>query len=281
MRESNKKIVLSGHTGFLGKNLIERFENSEFLFIGRDYSVIDQIEKFNPDYIFHFGAEIYDDTKMIDSNVILTYKLLEATKNINYKSFVYCGSSSEYGQKEYPMKESDVLEPRTMYEATKGSGTLLCQAYAKIYDKPICVVRPFSVYGRYEKEHRFIPTLFRKFENREKIQISPGNHDFIHVDDFIDGVLLVANSESDKIKGQIINLGTGVQYTNLEVYEAFKEVFGYDIEVEKNKTLMRVFDTNNWVADITKAKNEYSFNPKHDIKSGIKQIYNERNRKIK
>lgn len=280
MKESNRRVVLTGHTGFLGKNLIERFENSEFLFIGRDHSLIDQISEFNPDYIFHFGAEIYDDSKMIESNLLFTYKMLEATKHLNYKAFIYCGSSSEYGRKENPMKETDILEPRTMYEATKGSGTLLCQAYSKIYDKPIAIVRPFSVYGRYEKEHRFFPTLFRKFENREKVKISPGNHDFIHIDDFIDGVLLVANSKN--LKGQIVNLGTGVQYTNLEVYEAFREVFGYDIEVEKSEDLMRTFDSDNWVADITKAKDEFSFQPKFNLIEGLIQIYNERNaRKIK
>lgn len=280
MINSTYKIVLTGHSGFIGKNLIERFPGSEFMFIGRDHSLIDSIPEFNPDYIFHFGAEIYDDSKMIESNLLFTYKMLEATKHLNYKAFVYCGSSSEYGRKNTPMKESDILEPRTMYESTKGSGTLLCQTYATTYNKPISIVRPFSVYGRYEKEHRFFPTLFRKFEAKEKIKISPGNHDFIHIDDFIDGILLMINS--NKIKGEIINLGTGIQYTNLEVYEAFKEVFGYDIEVEKSDELMRSFDSDNWVADITKAKTEYGFNPKYNLVEGLKQIYNERNaRKIK
>ena len=75
-------IVLTGYTGFLGKNLIERSPNSNFLFIGRDQIGIDLIEQFKPDYIFHFGAEIYDESKTIDSNILFTYKLLEATKNL-------------------------------------------------------------------------------------------------------------------------------------------------------------------------------------------------------
>jgi nucleoside-diphosphate-sugar epimerase len=275
----NYKVVITGHTGFLGKNLMERFskENTEFLLIGRSYDKIDQIKDFNPDFIFHFGAEIYDDSVMIESNILLTYKILEAIKNIDFKAFIYCGSSSEYGAKKNPMKENDILEPRTMYEATKGSCTLLCQAYAKKYNKPIAIVRPFSVYGRYEKEHRFIPTLFRKFQNRESIRISPGNHDFIHVDDFTDGVLLVANSKFDKIKGQIINLGTGVQYTNLELFEAFTEIFGYEIEKEVTVDLMRPFDSDNWVANIDKAKQMYNFSPKYDLLKGLKKCYEERN----
>lgn len=269
-----KKVAITGHTGFLGKNILDRFINDDILLLDRDLKNIDQIYHFNPDYIFHFGAEIYDDSKMFDSNIVLTYKLLETTKHINYKAFIYCGSSSEYGKKDKPMNENDILTPRTMYEATKGAGTLLCQSYASTYNKPIAIVRPFSVYGRYEKEHRFIPTLFQKFKNKEPITISPGYHDFVHIDDFIDGVLSVVYS--DNIKGEIVNLGTGIQYSNYEVYDVFKEVFGYDIELNKIQTQMRVFDTNNWVADIKKAKEKFGYSPKYNLLNGIKQIYNER-----
>ena len=271
------KVVITGYTGFLGKNLVDRFSNEELLLIGRDHSLIDQIPEFNPDFIFHFGAEIYDESKMLDSNIIFTHKLLEATKNLNYRAFINCGSSSEYGRKENSMKETDILEPRTVYESTKGACTLLCQSYATVYNKPIATVRPFSVYGRYEKEHRFIPTLFRKFEVNDKIKISPGNHDFIHVDDFIDGVLLVANSSFDKIKGHVVNLGTGVQYTNLELFETFTKIFGYEIEKELTVDLMRPFDSDNWIANIDKAREMYNFNPKYDLLKGLKQCYEERN----
>lgn len=271
-----KKIAITGHTGFLGRNIIDRFRNDDVLLIERDLKNIEDVLKFKPDHIFHFGAEIYDDSKMLDSNILMTYNLLERTKNIDYKSFIYCGSSSEYGKKEKPMSEDDVLEPRTMYEATKGAGTLLCQSYATTHNKPIAIVRPFSVYGRYEKEHRFIPTLFRKFINSEQIKIAPGYHDFIHVDDFVDCVLEVALSEKSKIIGEIVNIGTGKQYSNYEVYEIFKGIFGYGIEAEKTETPMRIFDTNNWIANIDKAKEKFNFSPKYDLSEGINQIYNER-----
>lgn len=276
------KIVITGYTGFLGKNLLDRFLNDNLLLIGRDHSLIDLIPKFNPDYIFHFGAEIYDDSKMMESNICFTHKMLEVSKEVNYKSFIYCGSSSEYGKKDNPMSETDVLVPRTMYEATKGAGTLLCQAYATTYNKPIATVRPFSVFGRYEKEHRFIPTLFRKFDNHDSIKISPGYHDFVYIDDFIDGVLSVAFSDPEKIKGEVVNLGTGVQYSNYELYDIMRSIYKYDIPLEKTDSLMRVFDTNNWVADISRARDNFGYNPKFNLREGLQEIYNERlNEKIK
>lgn len=269
-------IVVTGYTGFLGRNIVDRFKYDNLLLIGRDHSIIRTIKDFNPDYIFHFGAEIYDNSKMIDSNILFTYKLLEATKDINYKAFINCGSSSEYGRKSLPMKEDDYLDPTTMYESTKGACTLLCQSYAKTYDKPIATIRPFSVYGRYEKEHRFIPTLFKKFNDRSEITISKGVHDFIHIDDFIDGVILISKSDKEKIKGDIINLGTGIQYTNHEVYDIFSKMYGYSIKTTESVNLMRSFDTTNWSANISKAKLKYGFNIKFDFCNGLKQCYEER-----
>jgi nucleoside-diphosphate-sugar epimerase len=269
-------VVITGYTGFIGRNLVDRFKDHNLFLIGRDHSLINKIGSFDPDYIFHFGAEIYDNSKMIDSNIMFTYKLLEATKNLNYKSFVNCGSSSEYGRKSSPMREVDFLDPTTLYESTKGASTLLCQSYARMYDKPIVTVRPFSVYGRYEKDHRYIPTLFRRFDNKGEVILYNGTHDFIHIDDFIEGVVLIATSSKDKILGDIVNLGTGFQYTNREVFDIFTKIYGYSIKITESKDSMRTFDTNNWVADISKAKIKYGFQIKYNFYQGLKQCYEER-----
>lgn len=269
-------ILITGTTGFLGKNLLERvIEDNNVWCVHRNDSIVkEEVEEFNPDYIYHFAAEIYDDSKMIDSNILLTYNLLEATKDISFKAFVNVGSSSEYGLKKNPMNESDVLVPRTMYEATKGSATLLCQAYATIYDKPIVTVRPFSVYGNHEKDHRFIPTLFKSFIEKTPMSISPGVHDFIYIDDFIDAVLLISKSESSRIKGDIVNIGCGEQWTNKQVYEIFVELFGYEVGANFIENKLRSFDTtNSWVADISNLKTKYKYFPKHSLKDGLSKMY--------
>lgn len=271
-------VIITGATGFLGKNLLERLSKDNNLWcINRGDKIIkEEIEKFSPDYIYHFAAEIYDDSKMIESNVLLTYNLLEATKDIDFKCFINVGSSSEYGLKSKPMKETDVLVPRTMYESTKASATLLCQSYATIYDKPIATVRPFSVYGRHEPSRRFIPTIAEKFHTKGCVFISEGVHDFVYIDDFIDGVLQVATSDKEKIKGDIVNLGSGIQYSNFEVYDNFRILFGYDINVTKLTSKLRTYDSQTWVADISYAKNKYGYSPKYNFIDGLKEYCNER-----
>jgi nucleoside-diphosphate-sugar epimerase len=227
------KYLITGGSGFIGKSLIERVSGEEIFLIGRDWQtsleLSNQIKNFNPDYIIHCAAEIKDSLKTFESNVLMTNWLLNVTKDINYKSFVSLGSSSEYGETNIPMSEKELLKPRTMYEGTKGASSLLCQGFAREYDKPIVVVRPFSVYGVNEPNNRLIPTLFRNFKNNTISKISLGVHDFIYIDDFIDGILSVLYSEKEIIKGDVIHFGSGVQYSNLEVFNIIKKILQFKL----------------------------------------------------
>lgn len=271
------KYLITGATGFIGKSIIETLHDEEIMTIGRDWftniDLQNQIKKYSPEYIIHCAAEIKDPSKTFESNILMTHWLLEATKNINYKSFITLGSSSEYGNTSHPMSEKELLKPRTMYEATKGACTLLCQGFAREYDKPIAVVRPFSVYGIYEPENRLIPTLFRNFKNNIISKISVGVHDFIHIDDFIKGLLSVVYSEKELIQGDIIHFGSGVQYSNIEVFNIIKHIFNSNLEYEKIDNIFNRYDTLSWVADITYAKSKYKFSPKYTLETGLKEIY--------
>jgi nucleoside-diphosphate-sugar epimerase len=271
------KYLITGYTGFIGKSLLERLTGEEILLIGRnwqtDLELPSKIKIFSPDYIIHCAAEIKDSSKTFESNVLMTHWLLNITKDVNYKAFISLGSSSEYGNTSHPMSERELLKPRTMYEATKGASTLICQGFAKEYNKPIAVVRPFSVYGIHEPKNRLIPTLFKNFKTNIKSKISLGVHDFIHIDDFIDGLLSVLYSEKELIQGDIVHFGSGIQYSNLEVFNIIKKVFNSNLEYEKVDNIFNKYDTLNWVADITYAKSKYKFDPKYNLETGLKNLY--------
>ena len=271
------RYLITGYTGFIGKSLIERLGENEILTVGRewetDFTLPDKIKSFNPDYIIHCAAEIKNSSKTFSSNVLMTHWLLENISTLDYKSFIALGSSSEYGYTQNPITESELLKPRTMYEATKGASTLLCQGFAREYNKPIAVIRPFSVYGVNEPDNRLIPTLFRNFKNNIPSKISLGVHDFIHIDDFIDGILSVLYSEKEIMLGDIVHFGSGVQHSNLEVFNIIKNIFKSNLEYKKIDNIFNKYDTLNWVADITYAKSRYKFNPKYTLETGLKEIY--------
>jgi len=276
------RILITGYTGFIGKSLVERFNTEQIMTVGREWetdpSIPTRIREYNPEHIIRCAAEIKNPHTTFQVNVLMLNWLLETTKEVNYKAFVNIGSSSEYGHTTVAMTEKELLKPRTMYEATKGAGTLLCQGFAREFNKPIVTIRPFSVYGEYEPSARLIPTLFNNFKNNIVSNISLGVHDFIYIDDFIDGLTAVMFSEQEIIKGDIIHLGNGVQYTNLEIYKIIKRLFKSPLEPNFVENIFNKYDTIHWVADITYAKTKYKFEPKYTIQTGLKKLYEKYNR---
>jgi nucleoside-diphosphate-sugar epimerase len=211
---------------------------------------------------------------MFSSNIKLVYDLIQYVKNTNNK-MIHIGSSAEYGKKNLPSKESDKLEPRNAYEASKAAATMLCVGYAKEYNLPISVIRPYSVYGIYEKDYRLFPKLFDAFYKNIKMTLNQGYHDFIYVKDFINGIDLVLNT-TNAINGDIINMGSGKQYSNFEIYDIFKNIAGKPAPVELNNKFLKKFENDIWVCDTTYSKNVYGFETKYSIEQGIQDYINTR-----
>jgi len=262
------KVFLTGGSGFVGKSLFKRLHKVKDIYLFERGSSPERLTEYDPEVVFHCAGEIYDEEKMFDSNIKLTYDLLQASKNCkNLKAFIYIGSSSEYGRKQNPMKESDYLDPTNLYEASKGAGSLLCQAFAREYHLPVMVARPFSLYGKYEPEHRFIPKLIQAVKAGWEIPIAPGVHDFIHIDDFIDGLFLLVEKG---VPGEIYNFGTGNQLSNEDVVEIVEGIVGRKL-IRKLVPKMHEYDSNSWVCDNYKA-HLLGWEPKISFYEGIRSL---------
>ena len=274
-----KKLLITGAAGFIGSNLINYYKDKmQLIPYYRGYD-INMISNLNPDYIIHCAAEMYDKDKMFESNVILTYQMLEIARKLpKLKHFIYIGSSSEYGRKSNPMKESDVLEPDSMYEGTKACGSILTRSYGKTYNIQTSIIRPFSLYGPKDVSKHFIPKLYDMFNSDDEIKISEGVHDFIYIDDFIDGINTVLTQNTKT--GEVFHFGTGVQTSNLELYKNFSELFEKNINYTLTQTTGEIsagIDSNNWVADISKVKQWFDWKPKHGLKQGLTKYIKYRN----
>ena len=284
------KALCTGSSGLLGTALCEKLEQlghsvyrmsheaMEFEQIWDVKTKLGEIE-----YIYHCGAygnHSYqkDLDQMMASNIGMTVQLLERTKNIPYKAFINVGSSSEYGRKGLCMREDMVLNPDTFYAATKAAGTHLARAFAKQYDKPIITVRPFSIYGQGEAEHRFIPTVIRKLKSQEPIEVCEGEHDWIHVEDIVEAMIRLL-PHADKYKGEVFNIGTGETYTNGFVVDALRKIIDTG-SIIKHVDQLRPWDSGVWCADITKLKSVigYDWKPRHII-TGLKELVNEQQTK--
>lgn len=269
------KVYITGKNSFLTKNYINYYKQKKAqIFLYDRNSNLNEIQNINPDIIIHCAAEIYNEKAMFKSNIELTHQILEITNKIKYKRFVYIGSSSEYGTKKTKFKEDMLLEPNTIYSATKACGTLLCEAHSKVYNKPIFCFRPFSIYGPYEKEHKLIPTIYRNWKNQQTTNIVPNAvHDWTYVHDFILATTHIIENYDD-VLFDIVNIGTGIQYTNLQVLKYFEEVLNTNLSYNIIDNI-RNFDTNNtWCADVEKLSNTYNYKCKYTLKEGINAYTN-------
>jgi nucleoside-diphosphate-sugar epimerase len=298
----NKKRVylITGATGFVGscllRELIARKEkvhiilrresnlwrikdilnktNVHFNDLSDIKSLTKIVGKIKPDIIYHlatYGAYSSQGNAdlCIKTNINGTWNLLNATANIDYELFVNTGSSSEYGFKKSPMKENDFLEPASYYAVTKCSQTLLCSYFAKKNKKPIVTFRLFSVYGQYEDEGRFVPTLLKSLYFHKKMSLVSPNiaRDWIYVDDAVNAYLSV--NKLKKYGGEVFNIGTGIQNTIKEVVESAVEATGEKTIFKWKGMKHRIWDTNYWVADTTKTAKLLKWRSKVGLSQGL------------
>ncbi len=276
-----QRVAITGSSGFLAQAILKRIKTKgcKVLSIKQDDyyqpGFKEKLRKFNPQLILHLGAygnhsTQTDDMETFEANVVKTFLLLEATKDINYQAFLNFGTSSEYGKKTFAMKETDLLEPTTMYAGTKAAGTMIARAFAMKYDLPIVTVRPFSVYGPGEADFRFIPTIIRSLIKGEPLTLDPGaSHDWVYIDDFVDGVeVVIKNIEA--LAGTAVNIGTGGQISNEKIVSSLGFISGKPLTVTLSN--MRPNDSPNWRADNTTLR-MCGWKPKTLLLVGLKRTY--------
>lgn len=236
-------------------------------------SLADEIQ---PEFIFHLAvsraaASTLERAEMLQENMLGLLNLLEATASIDYQSFVYTGGSSEYGLRNRALRESDCLDPTTFYGVSKAASTLLCQQFARANQRPIIILRLFSVYGYWEAPTRLIPTtIMAALDNQELALTVPGyRRDFVFVDDVVQACLLAI--ELDDPGGEIINIGSGHQWTNEEAVATIQTMFDEPIRVRVGDYVAHASDKTHWLADIEKAKHVLGWEPQHTLESGLEK----------
>ena len=267
------RILITGTSGFLGKSLKEHFEKEhqviEYSRTGDSLDVL--VYSDSLDLVIHCAGEIYDATKMFNSNIVLVNKLLTAIKEYSPKTrLIQIGSSAEYGPMLRASDEKDAINPVDVYQATKGASTLLCQGYARQFNIDTCVARIYSGYGANERPHRLFPTLYRAFFRDEEMTLRDGYHDFIYIDDFVRGIELLINSAWPK--GEIVNFGSGTQHSNLEVLNTWRTITGKTGNVKYEPGLSKAYESKVWKCDTTYAKMQYNFETEYSLEDGIQDF---------
>ncbi len=210
-----------------------------------------------------------DARSILRTNVFGTYNLLEASAEAGVEVFVNTGSSSEYGFKNAPMRESDLLEPNSFYAIGKAAQTHLCRFLAQRVSMGIAVFRLFSVYGPWEEPTRLIPTLLHRAAAGLPLHmVSPQvARDFVFVDDVVDALLQF--STLSKMRGEVINLGSGSETTLEQVVREVLDLCQSTSEVHWGAMTARQWDSNRWVSDPARADALLGWKARHSLSQGL------------
>ncbi len=125
------------------------------------------------------------------------------------KAFVQMGSSGEYGSLKSPHKENSKCNPQSIYGQAKLLSTKYLINLFKKKNFPVTILRLYQAYGPKQDFNRLIPIVIKACKKNKKFPCSNGDQlrDFLYIDDVVDAILKVLNSE--EARGQIINIGTG------------------------------------------------------------------------
>jgi nucleoside-diphosphate-sugar epimerase len=97
------------------------------------------------------------------------------------------------------------------------------------------------------------------------------SRDHIYVEDVVDLYLMV--DQLKQFAGEIFNVGTGIQSSIKDVVEAAVRVTGEATDFRWGEMKPRMWDTNNWVADISKARRSLNWSPKVSLERGLSLMW--------
>jgi len=304
MKGSPRKFLVTGAAGFVGAGLCRRLlsEGQEVHAVTREASrrwrladiigdlVLHEIDlrdgdkvrrvvaDVRPDVIYHLAThgaypQQTDGEQILESNVMGLWNLLHASMKTGYELLVNTGSSSEYGHKSFAMRETDLLEPDSFYAVAKSAQSLLCQHLSRESGLPIVSLRLFSVYGPWEEPSRLIPSLMRAaLEDRSIEMVAPKTaRDFVFVEDVLDVYLMV--EKLSRLRGDVLNVGTGAQSSLLDVVATMERVAGKRIEARWDSMPSRPWDSEVWVADVSQLRNRTGYSARTSLEEGLAQTY--------
>lgn len=256
--------------------------------------LIEQVfDDFQPEVVVHLAAQagvrysLENPRAYIDSNVVGTFNVMEASRRLKVKHLLMASTSSVYGANEdMPFKESQKADSQlTIYAATKKAAESMGHSYAHLHDLPITMFRFFTVYGPWGRPDMALFKFAKGIIDGVPIDIyNKGDmyRDFTYVDDLVraiylltgtppatpvEGVVTDGDSLSPVAPFRVVNIGNSDKVKLLDFIDAIENRVGR--KAVRNYMGMQAGDVPATWADASLLERLTGYRPQTDFRDGI------------
>lgn len=286
--EAGRRVIVTGGAGFVGVpvarrflshglevHVIDNFERGsrarlETLEFGRTLTIHEAdirdreriaaiFDAVQPDVVVHLAAHHFipfceaNPGETLEVNLLGTQHVLDASARAAVQRFVFASTGDVYRPAEAPHKETDVVEPGSVYGLSKLLGETLVRNWstARPVRGHVVIARLFNVFGPGETNPHLIPEIMAQLRHGDVLRL--GNtrprRDYVWVEDVADALLALLEAEAADRDLLTVNVGTGVSASAAEIVEMLTRLTGRSIVVEPDPARMRKTDRPNLQAN--------------------------------
>jgi len=264
------------------RNLEEIASDSRYRFVRGDIADNDSVravfEDNRLDAVVNFAAEthvdrsIEDSTPFVRSNIVGTQCLLDNAHRFRVSRFVQISTDEVYGSlgPEGAFREDTPIDPSSPYSASKAGADMLVLSYFRTHKFPIVITRCTNNYGPYQFPEKLIPVLIANAMNDRSLPIYGDGlnvREWIFADEHSRAVWLALSRGRE---GEVYNIGSGQEKTNLEVVRAVLKLLG------KPESLItyvkdRPGHDRRYAMDCSKIRREWGWQSEMEFSEGLAQ----------
>ena len=307
------KIIVTGGAGFIGGNFVHHMVNKypdyeiinldlltyagnletlkpvenkpNYKFVRGDIAdrkfIMDLFEKERPDIVVNFAAESHVDRSITDpgifvqTNVLGTQVLLDASKEYGVKRYHQVSTDEVYG--DLPLDRPDLffteetpIHTSSPYSSSKAGADLLVLAYHRTYGLPVSISRCSNNYGPYHFPEKLIPLMIANALNDKPLPVygkGENVRDWLYVEDHCKAIDLIIHNGR---VGEVYNVGGHNEKTNIEIVKIICKELGKPESLITYVADRKGHDMR-YAIDPTKIHNELGWLPETKFEDGIKK----------